>query len=171
MAKLNAGYVRDGTVPRKLKFGYVLCHNHIMHTDDMPCGVNGFRAWFNPGKPPAGFIECPCGWSGLLHYAYSDHVRRKCVTWYQIARRALDYTPEEARQLDRLLKRLGSYQIDEVLKLLRAHSRQNARSQFQSIKTHRLQWSRYSSKRYGTRSTSRLGGGQLDRTTSRETRG
>jgi hypothetical protein len=155
MAKLNARYVRDGTVPRKLKYGYVLCHNHMMHTDDMPCGVGGFRAWFNPEGPPTDFIECRCGWSGMPHYAYRARVRSKCATWYQIARRALDYTPGEARQFERLLKRLGPYQIDELFKSLPAHGRQSASSQFQRIKKHRSQWSRYS-KRYGTQSTSRF---------------
>jgi hypothetical protein len=155
MSKLNPRYVRDGTVPRKLKYGYVLCHNHIMHTDDMPCGVNGFRAWFNPERLPADFIECPCGWSGLPHYTYRGHVRSKCATWYQIARRTLDYTPEVARHFERLLKGLGPHQIDELFKFLPAHSRQSASAQFQRIKTHRLQWSRYS-KRYGTQPMSRF---------------
>jgi hypothetical protein len=167
MATPNARYVRDGTVPRKIKYGYVLCHNHIMHTDDMPCGVSGFRVWFNPEGPPTGFIECPCGWSGLLHYAYRGHVRSKCATWYQIARRALDHTPEEARQFEGLLKKLGSHQIYELFKLLPARIQQSASSQFQRIKTHRLQWSRYS-KRYGTWSSRASGAVRLHRPLTRD---
>jgi hypothetical protein len=75
--KLNPHYVRGGTLPRKIKSGYVLCHNHVMHTLAIPSGVNGFGAWFSPDGPPTGFIRCPCGWSGLLHYAFRDHVRRQ----------------------------------------------------------------------------------------------
>jgi hypothetical protein len=107
MEKLNPHYVRGGTLPRKIKSGYVLCHNHVMHTLAMPSGVNGFRAWFNPDGPPTGFIECPCGWSGLLHYAFRDHVRAtrgKCATWYQIARKSWGYTPEQARTFERRLE-------------------------------------------------------------------
>ena len=68
MAKFQWRYVRGFMVPQKIPTGYVLCHNHIMHTNDMHCGVNGFRAWFSRGKPPAGYVKCPCGWSGLPHY-------------------------------------------------------------------------------------------------------
>jgi len=68
MAKFQWRYVRGFMVPQKVPAGYVLCHNHIMHTNDMHCGVNGFRAWFSLRKPPAGFVKCPCGWSGLPHY-------------------------------------------------------------------------------------------------------
>jgi len=68
MAKFQWRYVRGFMVPQKIPTGYVLCHNHIMHTNDMHCGVNGFRAWFSLGKPPAGYVKCPCGWSGLPHY-------------------------------------------------------------------------------------------------------
>ena len=68
-------YVRMGTIPKSVKSGWVLCHNHIMHTENMGCGTNGFRAWFEREMPPAGFIKCPCGWSGLPHYALREHVR------------------------------------------------------------------------------------------------
>jgi hypothetical protein len=36
-------------------------------------GVNGFRAW-TADKPPPGFVLCPCGYAGLKHYAFKDHV-------------------------------------------------------------------------------------------------
>jgi len=68
MAKFQWRYIRGFMVPQKIPTGYVLCHNHTMHTNDMHCGVNGFRAWFSLGKPPAGYVKCPCGWSGLPHY-------------------------------------------------------------------------------------------------------
>ena len=68
MAKFQWRYVPGFIVPQKIPTGYVLCHNHIMHTNDMHCDVNGFRAWFSLGKPPAGYVKCPCGWSGLPHY-------------------------------------------------------------------------------------------------------
>ena len=67
-------YVSSMRVPKSVAAGRVLCHNHIRHTVDMPCGVNAFRAWTD-NKPPSGFVECPCGWSGLPHYAHRDHVK------------------------------------------------------------------------------------------------
>ena len=35
-------------IPKTIKPDRVLAHNHIMHTVDMPLGVNGFRAWTWP---------------------------------------------------------------------------------------------------------------------------
>ena len=54
----------------------------------MPIGVNGFRAWTEI-KVPAGLIRCPCGWSGLPHYALREYVeasKGKCVSgnWEQL---------------------------------------------------------------------------------------
>jgi hypothetical protein len=46
----------------------VLMHNHVRHSVDMPCGVNGFRAWTDD-MPQPGFKPCRCGWSGLPHYS------------------------------------------------------------------------------------------------------
>jgi hypothetical protein len=41
------------TVPHSVAEERVLAHNHIQHTIDMPCGVNGFRSWTWPkGKQP-----------------------------------------------------------------------------------------------------------------------
>jgi hypothetical protein len=53
-------YVNGGTVPKSIGPGRKLMHNHVIHTVDMPVGVNGFRAWTDT-KVPAGFIRCPCG--------------------------------------------------------------------------------------------------------------
>ena len=55
-------------IPKSLARGMVLAHNHVVHGPDWPCGVNGFRAWTD-AKRPAGFLPCPCRWSGLRHYA------------------------------------------------------------------------------------------------------
>ena len=60
-------------IPKSVGRGRVLMHNHIRHSIDMPCGVNGFRAWRDT-TPPPGFVKCPCGWSGLPHYAAYSHV-------------------------------------------------------------------------------------------------
>jgi hypothetical protein len=60
-------------IPKSVGAGRVLCHNHVQHTIDMPCGLNGFRAWTD-SEPPPGFVKCPCGWSALPHYAYRQHV-------------------------------------------------------------------------------------------------
>ena len=117
MAKFNPKYV--SRVPKKVRAGHVLCHNHILHTVDMPPGVNGFRAWFDK-DPPDHFAQCPCGWSGLPHYAWRENVKStkgKCATWYQIARRAWDYSPKRARQLAQAIKRFGTEQgleLDEA---------------------------------------------------------
>jgi hypothetical protein len=67
-------YVRVFTVPKSIGKGRKLMHNDVMHTIDMPCGANGFRAWTDT-KLAEGFIKCPCGWSGLPHYADPDHVK------------------------------------------------------------------------------------------------
>jgi hypothetical protein len=66
-------YVNGGSVPKSISKGRVLCHNHIQHGPNTPCGVNGFRAWTDT-KPPQGFAKCPCGYAGLPHYARRDHV-------------------------------------------------------------------------------------------------
>jgi hypothetical protein len=60
-------------VPKSVGPGRKLMHNHVKHTVDMPCGLNGFRAWTDT-EVPADFVECPCGWSGLAHYAWREHV-------------------------------------------------------------------------------------------------
>jgi hypothetical protein len=81
-------YVKVGTVPKSIGPGRKLMHNHIIHTIDMPCGVNGFRCWTDT-KVPAGFVRCPCGWSGLPHYAARGHVKAtkgKCLTLTKLER-------------------------------------------------------------------------------------
>ena len=57
-------------VPRKpLSVGYVLVHNQIAHTKDMPVGLNGFRIWTQKTEPEA--LElCKCGWQGVVHYHF-----------------------------------------------------------------------------------------------------
>jgi hypothetical protein len=73
-----------GRIPRKVPEGRVLAHNHVMHTKGMPHGLNGFRCFTWPkGKQPRHFVRCPCGWSGLPHYAWREHVKAtggKCET-------------------------------------------------------------------------------------------
>jgi hypothetical protein len=61
-------------VPQSIGAGRVLCHNHVEHTVDMPCGLNGFRAWTDT-EVPKGFVKCPCGYAGLPHYALRIHVK------------------------------------------------------------------------------------------------
>jgi hypothetical protein len=62
-----------GSTPTKVPEGRFLHHNHVMHTINMPVGLNGFRAWTYPSVMD-GFAKCPCGWSGLPHYAAKDHI-------------------------------------------------------------------------------------------------
>jgi hypothetical protein len=77
-------YWNGDTFPRRVPDGRVLAHNHITHTIDMPNGLNGFRCWTWPlGKQPDDFMRCPCGWSGLPHYAHRDHITAtggKCIS-------------------------------------------------------------------------------------------
>jgi hypothetical protein len=61
-------YVEGFRVPKSVGSGRVLKHNHVRHTINQPCGVNGFRAWTDD-KPFPGFHRCGCGWSGLPHYS------------------------------------------------------------------------------------------------------
>ena len=67
-------YVPGGNIPNEIPAGQVLMHNDIRHEKTTPAGDRGFRAWF-AAKPLDGFVPCPCGWSGLKHYAHSDYVK------------------------------------------------------------------------------------------------
>jgi hypothetical protein len=60
-------------MPKKIPPGRVIAHNHILHGPDWPIGINGFRAW-TASQPHADFVLCPCGWSGLEHYAHRGFV-------------------------------------------------------------------------------------------------
>ena len=72
-----------GRVPRTIKSGRVLAHNHIVHTIDMPIGCNGFRAWtWAKDKVSANFKKCNCGWSGLPPHVAAGAF--KCVSWEEI---------------------------------------------------------------------------------------
>jgi hypothetical protein len=68
-------YVTSNTVPRSVGAGRVLCHNRVQHGDDTGCGVNGFRGWTcETAEKPKTFVKCLCGWSGLPHFAWREHV-------------------------------------------------------------------------------------------------
>ncbi len=60
-------------VPTETREGKFLCHNHVAHGKTTKPGKNGFRAWWVKEVPPH-FAACPCGWSGLPHYANAEHV-------------------------------------------------------------------------------------------------
>jgi hypothetical protein len=57
-------------IPKSVREGRILVHNHVRHTPTMQPRVNGFRAWtedegvLKEGKR----VLCDCGWSGLTHY-------------------------------------------------------------------------------------------------------
>lgn len=74
---MSARYLRmDAALPKAIGAGRVLCHNNVVHTVDMPHGLNGFRAFTcGADEKPKGFVKCPCGWSGLPHYAHRGHVK------------------------------------------------------------------------------------------------
>lgn len=68
-------YWGSSTVPKAVPEGRILAHNHIMHTARTRHGVRGFRCWvWAPEDIPEHFAPCPCGWSGLPHYARKDHI-------------------------------------------------------------------------------------------------
>jgi hypothetical protein len=73
-AKFKEADVRYvGRIPKKIPPGRVLMHNLVTLKKDRPIGDEGFRAWTGI-KPLEGFVPCPCGWSGLPHYAHPDVV-------------------------------------------------------------------------------------------------
>jgi hypothetical protein len=57
-------------VPKTMRKDHFLWHNHIMHTNNMTPGTNGFRCYFAE-KPVdyRSFMRCKCGWSELPHYS------------------------------------------------------------------------------------------------------
>ena len=58
--------------------GMVLGHNHILHDESTPIGLNGFRAFCFYREDRPHFVPCPCGWRPNLgaHYAHKEHVER-----------------------------------------------------------------------------------------------
>jgi hypothetical protein len=76
-----------GRVPRTpRKPGYVLVHNRIMHTKDMPSGVNGFRFWTQKGDRDV--VLCKCGWQDVLHYRFKgENARCEPGTWQELEAR------------------------------------------------------------------------------------
>jgi hypothetical protein len=78
-------------LPDKIPKGRILAHNHVMHTIDMPEGLNGFRCWtWREDLRPDNFVPCPCGWAGLPHYASREHIKTsggKCETEKHFERR------------------------------------------------------------------------------------
>ena len=59
----------------KIPPGRVVAHNNNLHGSNWPTGFNGFRAWtWTASREHADFVLCPCGWSGLEHYAREEFV-------------------------------------------------------------------------------------------------
>jgi hypothetical protein len=71
---------------KKLRPGMIVVHNHILHTREMPLGMNGFRAWQQ--KPAKDRVRCRCGWWGIEHYRVrgTGASAARCVTWAQLAK-------------------------------------------------------------------------------------
>jgi hypothetical protein len=62
-------YIHSTVLPRKIKPGLILVHNHARHGLKTKVGVNGFRAWWELANKLSDTLEeCDCGWSGLVHY-------------------------------------------------------------------------------------------------------
>ena len=64
----------SGYRPRSVPKGMLLMHNFIIHGPNWRTGINGFRAWIDT-EVPEGFVPCPCGWAGLPHFSYKEHVQ------------------------------------------------------------------------------------------------
>jgi hypothetical protein len=77
----------NGSTPKTIPAGKVLCHNHVAHLADTPSGTNGFRAWFDD-EPPPEFVECSCGYAGLPHRALRGHAERWAEDHAGMLRRA-----------------------------------------------------------------------------------
>jgi hypothetical protein len=67
---------------KKLRRGMIVVHNHIMHTKDMPLGLNGFRAWQQ--KPAKDRVRCHCGWRNIDHYRVRGIGSGRCFSWAEI---------------------------------------------------------------------------------------
>lgn len=79
-AKHDMQYVAGGTIPRSIKAGKVLVHNHIQHEPDTRCAFNGFRAWWTSETNTGRLMKCKCGWAGLPHYRVRRSPLRNRVT-------------------------------------------------------------------------------------------
>jgi hypothetical protein len=64
--------------PHKLPKGRVLVHNHVMHTEFMHHGANGFRCWTQNFE--RSLVRCKCGWRGVEHYRVRGMGSDKCYT-------------------------------------------------------------------------------------------
>jgi hypothetical protein len=105
MSKKKAYRGAHPPMPRTIPSGFFIWHNHIMHTNGMGHGMNGFRYRFE-AKPVnyRQFMPCKCGWSGLPHYSIRSFGPQKCFTTYQMLRRACGMTAEKARAAIKHLK-------------------------------------------------------------------
>ena len=77
----EAGARYVGYIPKEIPPGRVLMHANVAFAGDRTrIGDQGFRAFITATKPLDKFVPCPCGWSGLPHYAHARIVaawRRK----------------------------------------------------------------------------------------------
>ena len=77
----EAGVRYVGYIPKEIPPGRVLMHANVAFAGDHTrIGDQGFRAFITATKPLDKFVPCPCGWSGLPHYAHAQIVaawRRK----------------------------------------------------------------------------------------------
>jgi len=66
---------------------WVIVHNHILHTVDMPHGVNGFRYWRSPHSREHHAL-CRCGWRPDLgrHYRIRGTSGAKCISAEELER-------------------------------------------------------------------------------------
>ena len=79
----EAGVRYVGYIPKEIPPGRVLMHANVAFAGDRTrIGDQGFRA-FTATKPLDKFVPCPCGWSGLPHYAHA----RIVAAWRRTQRR------------------------------------------------------------------------------------
>lgn len=78
-------YIKGLYPARKIPRGRILAHNRVMHTVDMPNGLNGFRCWtWREGLQPEHFVPL--------------HVRLGGAAALRVQRRAHEVRDQEAVQ-------------------------------------------------------------------------
>ncbi len=63
--RMQTRYLPMFAVPRTVRAGHVLVHNHVRPIGfgpRTPCGLDGFRAWTQVPEPDR-LERCDCGWA------------------------------------------------------------------------------------------------------------
>jgi hypothetical protein len=97
---------------------WIIVHNRVLHTVDMPHGVNGFRYWRSPYSRRHHAV-CHCGWRPDLgkHYHMRGIISMKCID-VEITREDIDEAKRRgltrAELLAELLSEIASLRARET---------------------------------------------------------